>query len=223
MNPNITWDIVKENLERPWSWKELSFNPNMTMDIIMNNRDIPWVLDMLSFNRNVTWDFVQTHLDLPWKWDVLSAHSCIGWDVIKKNPQYPWSHYMISNNPNITIDIINEHPNHMWYWAFLAMNPHISLEDLENAKVNDFVIEYWYFGKNSSVTWNEYDKNRCRLSSMAWIYRQDVFVSDEDLVEHFRKVRSARKIEQAWLKCLYDPNFYMCKKRLQREFMELCV
>ena len=33
-NPNITWNIVRNNLNRDWDWIELSKNPNITREIV---------------------------------------------------------------------------------------------------------------------------------------------------------------------------------------------
>ena len=33
-NPNITWEIVKANLDKPWDWEQLSRNPNITWEIV---------------------------------------------------------------------------------------------------------------------------------------------------------------------------------------------
>jgi hypothetical protein len=41
-NPNITWDIVQANPDKPWDYKALSLNPNITWDIIKANPDKPW-------------------------------------------------------------------------------------------------------------------------------------------------------------------------------------
>ena len=39
-NPNITWDIVESNPDKPWNWYSVSRNPNITMEIIEGNMDI---------------------------------------------------------------------------------------------------------------------------------------------------------------------------------------
>ena len=37
LNPKITWDIVVNNLDKPWDWVNLSQNKNITWNIIVNN------------------------------------------------------------------------------------------------------------------------------------------------------------------------------------------
>jgi hypothetical protein len=47
-NPNITWDIIKENLDKPWEW------------------------DLLSCNENITFHFLKENLSKEWDWELLS-------------------------------------------------------------------------------------------------------------------------------------------------------
>ena len=39
MNPNITWDIVKDNPDKLWDYEFLSRNPNITWKIIYSKKD----------------------------------------------------------------------------------------------------------------------------------------------------------------------------------------
>ena len=41
-NPNITWEIIKNNLNKPWCWKNISSHENITWEIIKNNPDKFW-------------------------------------------------------------------------------------------------------------------------------------------------------------------------------------
>jgi hypothetical protein len=41
LNPNITWDVVINNTDKPWNWYCLNNNPNITWDIVINNPDKP--------------------------------------------------------------------------------------------------------------------------------------------------------------------------------------
>jgi hypothetical protein len=53
MNPNITFDIVKENVERPWNWSYLSKNPNITWNDVKENIEMPWDWSQLCANPNM--------------------------------------------------------------------------------------------------------------------------------------------------------------------------
>jgi hypothetical protein len=74
MNPNITFDSVKDNPDKHWDWHGLSMNPNITFDIVHENIDKPWDYGVLSMNPKITFEIVHEHIDKPWNWNKLSAH-----------------------------------------------------------------------------------------------------------------------------------------------------
>ncbi len=76
-NPNIKWDIIKNNLDKPWDWRGLSYNPNITWDIVQENLDKHWSWCSLSMNPNITWKNVKSNLDKPWDWYALSQNTNI--------------------------------------------------------------------------------------------------------------------------------------------------
>ncbi len=99
-NENITWDIVKENIERPWDWRCLTMNKNITWEIIKENIDLPWNWYELSRNENITWEIVKTNIDKPWDWYGLSSNKIITWDIVKENINLPWNWLALSSNGN---------------------------------------------------------------------------------------------------------------------------
>jgi GTP-binding protein EngB required for normal cell division len=130
-NPNITWDIVQQNPDKPWNWYVLSGNPNITWDIVQQNPDKPWELEMLSANPNITWDIVQQNPDKPWDLEMLSANPNITWDIVQQNPDKPWNWYVLSGNPNITWDIVQQNPRKLWKYVGLSRNPNITWDIIQ--------------------------------------------------------------------------------------------
>ena len=63
-NPNITWEIVQANIDKPWNYGGLSSNPNITWEIVKANPDKPWDYYCLLENPNVTWEIVQPNQSL---------------------------------------------------------------------------------------------------------------------------------------------------------------
>ena len=53
-NPNITWEIVQNNPDKPWKYSMLSQNPNITWKIVRNNSDKSWSYYFLSQNEMKT-------------------------------------------------------------------------------------------------------------------------------------------------------------------------
>ena len=43
-NPNITWEFVKDNINKPWNWNIISWNDNITIEFIEKypNKDWNW-------------------------------------------------------------------------------------------------------------------------------------------------------------------------------------
>jgi len=66
MNPNITWDIVQDNLNFNWNYSKLSSNPNITWEIIKNNPEINWDYNYISGNPNINWEIVNKYKNETW-------------------------------------------------------------------------------------------------------------------------------------------------------------
>lgn len=101
VNPNITWDIVKNNMDIPWNWLDISENCNITWHIIKNN-----------LNNNL----------YNWNWGSISMNQNITWDIVESNPEMPWDYNGLSLNPNITFEIIDANPDKPWIWTFILTN-----------------------------------------------------------------------------------------------------
>jgi hypothetical protein len=127
-NINITWNIVKNNPNKEWDYNYLSSNPNITWNIVKNNLDKNWNYDYLSLNPNITWDIVKNNLDKKWNYDYLSFNPNITWEIIQNNPDKPWNYWNFSENPNITWDIIQNNPNMNWNYKNLNLNINITVD-----------------------------------------------------------------------------------------------
>jgi hypothetical protein len=158
-NPNLTWEIVSENLKssepKPWVWWCLSINPSITMDIIRNNPDKSWDWKYVSKNPNLTLDFLTDNLDKDWDWYSVSSNPGISindiLNTLNSELNYQWCNWGAFANPSITWDIFNDIVNGVFVfnkcgdcdfgisWDIVKMN-----------------IDYpwsWCFSKNSNITW----------------------------------------------------------------------
>ena len=77
LSPNLTWEIVRDNQDRPWDYSKLSLNQNITWEIVRDNQDRPWDYSKLSLNKNINWDIVRDNQDKPWDWERLSSNPSI--------------------------------------------------------------------------------------------------------------------------------------------------
>ena len=141
-NPNITVEIIKENMNYKWPCEWLSENPNMTMEFILENLDKNWSWYDLSKNPNITFDDIKKTLDphkansCNWVWEKLSNNPNITWDIVNKNPQYNWYKSILDTNPmpkqkeewinKKRLEIIAANIIHR-YWRLCTFNPEYTL------------------------------------------------------------------------------------------------
>jgi len=100
----------------------LSANPNITWNIVRENPDIPWDWDGLSKNPNITWEIVRDNPDKHWDWNYISRNPIITWEIVRDNPDRPWDYAYLSENPNITWEIVRDNPDKPWSWIGLSLN-----------------------------------------------------------------------------------------------------
>ena len=150
-NPNITWQIVKDNPTFPWNYRMLCGNPNITWNIIEENPDKFDAYDWISQNPNMSWDIVQQNPHLPWNYRWLSQHPNIGWDIISNNPTKFNDYCFISANPNITWEIVQQNPHLPWDYLWLSQHPNITWDIIQQNK--DKFIYYHYISQNPNLTW----------------------------------------------------------------------
>ena len=67
-------DKIKNNLDKPWDWEELSSNIIITWNIIKNNLDKPWDQNNISKNLNINIENINNNLDKPWNWEILTQN-----------------------------------------------------------------------------------------------------------------------------------------------------
>jgi type IV secretory pathway VirB6-like protein len=104
----------------------------------------------------------------------LSENSNITWDVISNNLERPWKWNAVSKNPNITLKIIEDNPDKPWDWFYISKNQNIF---------------------------------KCSPTNK--------------VIKSITKWHAANVIKRRWFKCITDPAYVICRKRLVREF-EIC-
>ncbi len=134
---NPFWDFIQSNLDKKWSYLNLSANPNINWDIIRANPDKPWQYYFLSRNVNITWDII---LAMPSKnWDYYTIKNrqyftmkhtpkYFSLEYIKNLPDDSWCFQELSYNPGITWDMVQANPNKKWNYWNLSENPSITWE-----------------------------------------------------------------------------------------------
>jgi hypothetical protein len=104
----MTYDIVKENIDKLWNWSALSRNKNITWGVIgtvKENLDKPWDWLALSTNPDITWSIVKEYIDKPWNLSALSMNPNIKWDIVKDNLDIMWDWSTLCTNQNMLLSI----------------------------------------------------------------------------------------------------------------------
>ena len=103
-NTNLTWDIIKYNLDKPWDWRRLSCNTSMSLEVIINNLELPWVWSMVSRRTDITLKMLEKYKNMPWDYNILSYNNIITWEFLKNNLDKDWDWHSICVNIKITYD-----------------------------------------------------------------------------------------------------------------------
>src|SRR4030067_493060 len=158
INPNITWDDVKEgNREVKWDGALLSQNPGITWDDVKEALEyypfIKWFGEGLSRNPNFKFDDLQeayrNHRINGWygMGSSLSKNINITWDDVKKsimdnmNLNIIWNTYELAKNENITWDNIKEGIENNYGSRFnwgknIWLNPNLTWENVKEGIQN---------------------------------------------------------------------------------------
>lgn len=121
LNKNITWEIIKENIDKPWDLYWLGRNPNITFDLFVN--------EILPFYKEH--NIKNEHSDTYYT-DELGENPNITWEIVINNPSFPWNYSCLSKNPNITLDIVKNNKTKQWNWFKLSSYLKITFQDVLN-------------------------------------------------------------------------------------------
>jgi hypothetical protein len=202
-NHDIPWEIIQDNPNIPWDWNMLSAkNPQIKKvslgDILKENPDKPWCWTRLSYNMGVTFNDVITFLEKPWNWYHLSKNPNITWDIIQSNPNLPWNWDSVSSNNNITWDIIKSNPNLHWNFRYFCYNPNITSNIIE---------------ENPDNPWDIYNTPA--------YYNIRLTLPMPNIIQIAQQYFAACRIQRAFKEAYYNPNYKICRNRLQREFKDM--
>jgi hypothetical protein len=141
VNPNLTWDLIKKYINKPWRWADISKHKCITWDIIINNPKIDWNWDNISRNPNITLEIVSNNYNNNWDYSYISSLPYLTVDIIKKygtRIRWDWSViYMLNIKKWKDIfvkenGIIKEQIPYTTdrHWEDIMWNPNIYLNDL---------------------------------------------------------------------------------------------
>lgn len=98
-NQNINYDIIANNLDKPWHYYLLSQNPSLPWKIIEDNPNKYWYFECISNNYlNITVDILENNLDKPWDYNKLYNNPCLTSyiklnNLLDKKHKYSYGYY----------------------------------------------------------------------------------------------------------------------------------
>ena len=194
-NPNVTVEFIIKHPEISWDMRKIIINnPNITpesVQIIYGEDKFLWDL----YSKRVSFDFAHVPedklSDLNWNYLSNSQHVKTA-EVIEKYKKYiNWS--ILSSNPFITMEFVCYHPEFQWNCEGLLSNPNCSLEMYEKYK------------EESKIGLN--------------IFRNQLVAEKEAFIEcRFREHLAAYRIQQCWNRARTDPNYALCRKKLEADW-----
>lgn len=205
----ITLEFVEANLDKEWNWTTLSQTLNMSLKTVLEKPNLPWNYIALQTNDNLSLADIKYLIDHKY----ISIHN-INIRSNKFNTLNELLHYF----PNI---LDNIHPNFELMVAFhetLSLNDINILKTQYNAQIHSIWQHY-----NSNLTYDVVIANPCQYDwhqflslNTAWLQ-----VSDDFLLQRAKQIVAARRIQKQWRKCITNPNYKICTKRLLMEFLGL--
>ena len=190
-NKSLTWDIILKYPDKYWNWHELS--KNMPLNIILSNPNKPWNWhNICYYNTVIDHDALAETNHKNIRWGGLSFY--VSLNIIRKYSNKTWNWYNISKNQNVTIEFIREYINKPWAWYFLS--------------------EY------INITWDMYLKSQ----DLPW--KTDSIVCNKNILKLDKKELipqyfAAKKIWRYWFHANTNPEYMICRKRLEREYYDM--
>ena len=167
-NSNLTIEIIKEHLDKPWDLNEIALNPNITKEELLENSHI---YPFTNMNYHLKEQQVGTDYEHNWNWLTLTkdSHLKITTELnldefnnnnnnnnnnssiikfIKNKPDLNWNWAYLSSN--LHIEDIMDNPNLNWRWEFVSSNPSVTMKIIKN---NPNIRWHWrYLCDNTNLT-----------------------------------------------------------------------
>jgi hypothetical protein len=109
-NPNISWEFIYNNLQRPWIWRKVSANTNITFPIVISHQERCWDGFGLAENENMTFEhLVILSEKYNISWALASTNKNITWEIIESNPKYSWRYDYFLARPDAPLDVAKQY------------------------------------------------------------------------------------------------------------------
>jgi hypothetical protein len=196
-NSNITPEIVIANPELNWNWDMLIIRPNFSPREHLEL--FPWDWHRYSSNPGFDFDCVLNEKLPRLNWDYLSQSKHIQTaEVIEKYKNYI-NFRKLSASEFITMKFVSDHPDYPWSSEGLLFNPDCSLEMYE--KYKDMLPQHF----------------QLKIFEKSLTTEKAAFIDPK-----IREYLAAYRIQQWWIRVRTDPNYALCRKKLEADWEFAC-
>lgn len=226
MVPNAAWDwnriseratidIINKCPQLPWMWDIVTAYSDISAKTMMENLHLPWDVSLIRFD-DITMDeigflrhFKNRFPNGAW----IDFTQCAEWSVITKNADLDWVPQYFTFTPNEFVDgdenFLLRYPIEQLNWVRLSLNVpfHIIKKNL------DLPWMFEWVSANESITWKDIEE----FPDLNWDW---AVVPCEPIEISFLRWVSASKLKRAWRNAISNPEYKMCRDRIERERVE---
>ena len=147
----------------------------------------------LTRSKHLSAVILAKYADKPWDFNEMSYNPVLTLEMVRLVPGAAWEWWGVSSSPSITLGEILANPDLPWKWHGVSANPNVSYE---------------YAVLRPEIEWD-------------WTAFLDKNGGVKSFVEYRVRDAAARRIQAQWRKCVAEPAFLACRRRLEREFKSL--
>ena len=132
-NPNITDELVKNNINQDWDFQDIGSNPAITFNMLLSCPHYTKCLFFAGYSKNpkLTIKNITDYFDCEWSIKEISRNPAFTLDMLlelsnKLGPGYDLCNNSLSENPNITLEIMEQHKSIEWDNSSIIQNPNIT-------------------------------------------------------------------------------------------------
>lgn len=152
-NFDLTVEIVREHIHRPWNWEWLSHRKYFPLVEEFPEKEWNWhalCIDLdkymhYSEENQIPIEFIIKHVDKPWKWNRLMYIPHINFfkimDECPNSGIGNWNWRALSGNNHVTIEILRKYIDKPWCFNELSYSSTLSLEMVRLLPEADW--EWW--------------------------------------------------------------------------------
>lgn len=222
-NRHWNWDKLSEHatLQQvskfphfPWEWDIVTAYSDIQVSDMMKNLHLPWDVTLIRFDK-ITLDEIpflrhyQKHFDnIVWADFTMHAE----WKSIKTNSDLPWVSQVFTFSPeefeDSDIEFLRRYQNLNWMVLSMSVPFSVIKKNLDLPWIFEMV------SVNKTITYDDVEE----FIDRNWDYS---VVPCKSIERSLLEWVSASKIKRAWRRSISDPEYTLCKKRIENEFKYL--